>query len=185
VFFDDVRVPHRNLIGAEGDGWACAKYLLELERGIPGESIRLRVALDRIIATAEHLGSNGSSLLADADIAAATAILASDLDSLEILELRMLSDMAAGSKTAGIASVLKLRVSQLRQDVSELGVQILGSLALTSNPVRPLWQSPGLKPEDEQHAITAPAYLNSRAATIYGGSSEIQRQLIAKAILGI
>jgi acyl-CoA dehydrogenase len=179
VFFDDVRVPITNRVGDEGQGWAVAKYLLEFERGGGMAAAGLRRGLTALIAHARAAGA-----LEDPDISHGIALLGVDIDALEMLELHTMSSLSAGQNPGAIASVLKLRASQLQQDVSELELRIAGDAALRWEPRRPLHEVCSNETEDRLLPVLS-RYLNNRANTIFGGSSEIQKGIIAKAMLGL
>ncbi len=172
VFFDQVRVPVETRIGAEGEGWACARYLLEFERGAGIFSPRLRAQLSRVAAQVAPLAQTAPTLLAR------FGDLVADLDAFEWLELRSLADLAPGASPGPIAPVLKLRASRLKQAIGRLGVDALGPRAIDW-PRPEAEDDPGLGP-----AVLVPEYLNSRAATIFGGAAEIQLGLIARQLLG-
>ncbi len=179
VFFDDVRVPIENLVGKEGAGWSYGKYLLEFERGAGVASGRLRNALARARGLAQMYGTLDAELeqrMADASI---------DIDCLEMGELRMLSAMAAGNSPGHMSSLIKLRMSEITQAVMSLAVDAIGEHALAAEPMRPLYglNAPSVLNEDALPVV--PRYLNGRAFTIFGGTSEVQREILAKAMLGL
>lgn len=186
VFFDNVRVPKANRVGEENDGWTVAKYLLTFERGggqfAPG--LRVRMEKLRRIA-AERRDGGGGALLEDPLFAARAAACDVDILALEFTENRIKSALAAGNDPGALSSMTKILGTELQQRVSELALDALGAEAL-------LWQPPAIVPgSDEQplgpeYALTAMAgYLNARACSIYGGSNEIQRGIIAKHVLGL
>src|SRR3954452_22570779 len=169
VFFDDVRVPHGNLVGEVNQGWSYAKFLLGNERvGVAPVGATKRV-LARLKETAGELGR-----LDDPFVAARFVELENELLALELTAPRVVAHSADG-KPHPASSVLKLKGTELQQAVSELGVDLAGpwSLASGSDTV-PDWA-----------ALATPTYLNLRKASIYGGSNEIQRQIIAGTILGL
>jgi alkylation response protein AidB-like acyl-CoA dehydrogenase len=171
VFFDGVRVPTANRVGAEGSGWAIAKKLLEYERGgVWGPRVR------RILATAEHLARIGG-LWTRFDFRQRLASLCISLDALEASELRLVGK--EGRVSDSTSSFLKLAGSELLQQASELSIQAGGMRsAYTQRSVQ--------EDSDVEGGTLAMArYLNLRAATIYGGSSEIQRNVLAKVALGL
>ena len=179
VFFDDVRVPASGLVGKEGAGWSYGKYLLEFERGSGISAVRLRSSLTRVRNLAVKLGT------ADADLLRKVDDVAIDIDSLEMTELRVLSSLKSGQNPGHISSLLKLRMSEITQAVTSLGVEALGAAALALETARPLY---GLNHEpilDEDALPVVPAYLDGRAFTIFGGTSEVQREILAKAMLGL
>ena len=183
VFFDDVRVPVSNRVGEEGKGWTYGKYLLEFERGSGIASAKLRDALKTVCDLAES-GATGRAI-DDADIALRMSEIEVDIDALEMTELRVLSALQTGQNPGAVSSLLKLRVSEIRQAVTRLGVDVIGHDGLYVEPGRPLYklnEAPGIP---EEMLPVVPEYLNSRAYTIFGGSSEIQRDIVAKMVLGL
>jgi alkylation response protein AidB-like acyl-CoA dehydrogenase len=169
VFFDDVRVPGANLVGEVNQGWTYAKFLLGNERvGVAPVGATKR-ALGRLKETAHEMGRLDDPLVAARFVEIETELLA-----LELTALRVVADSSDG-KPHPASSVLKLKGTELQQAVSELAVDLAGPLSLaTGSETVPEWA-----------ALTAPTYLNLRKASIYGGSNEIQRQIIAGTILGL
>ncbi|TAL01190.1 MAG: acyl-CoA dehydrogenase [Rhodospirillaceae bacterium] len=174
VFFTDVRVPPSGLIGEVNAGWSYAKYLLEFERGTGLFSSRLRSGLKRIERAIDALEAADRHIRDNMDLMARLADVAIEIDVFEMLELMTLGLLEPGQRPGPTSSVLKLRASRLKQTVGELGVEILGPSALR-------WQD---HPEDVLSVIV-PDYLNSRAATIFGGASEVQLGIIAKSLAGV
>lgn len=181
VFLDDVRIPQSDRVGEEGQGWSYGKYLLEFERGAGFAAAGLRRALDDVRALAAAAG-----LADDPDFARDASLIEIDADALEMLELGVLSTVQQGRNPGNAtASLLKLRASEVRQAVTRLAVDVLGERALPWEPRRPLY---GLNEEpvlsEAELPVTA-SFLDGRAYTIFGGSSEIQHEIIAKAMLGL
>jgi alkylation response protein AidB-like acyl-CoA dehydrogenase len=177
VFFDNVRVPVENLVGEENKGWDYAKFLLGNERvGVApvGSTKRNLAAAKEFAKTA---GPGGTSLLDDPLIAAQIADLENELLALELTALRVVANSADG-KPHPASSVLKLKGTELQQAVTELFVDLAGPAALASGAGEgsdvPDWAR-----------VSTPNYLNYRKASIYGGSNEVQRQIIAGTILGL
>ncbi len=177
VFFDDVRVPVDNLVGEENKGWDYAKFLLGNERvGVApvGSSKRMLAQAKECAKTA---GPRGTSLLSDAAFAARIAELENELLALELTALRVVAHSADG-KPHPASSVLKLRGTELQQAVTELFVDLAGPASLASGAGSdsdlPDWTK-----------VSTPQYLNFRKASIYGGSNEVQRTIIAGTILGL
>jgi len=169
IFFDDVRVPATNRVGEEGQGWAIAKFMLDYERGgdIMSAGHRCLMTELREIALRRQLADPPSFWLDFARVAI-------DIDTLEMLELRTLLGCHDGSPAG--ASILKLRASEIQQAVTELGLRVLGPDAIRWEGRRPLYDLPGA--HAEQALVSR--YLNSRANTIFGGTREIQKTLIAR-----
>jgi acyl-CoA dehydrogenase len=186
VFFDDVRVPIANLVGAEGQGWSYGKYLLEFERGGAMVSGRLRSKLRKIEKLASTYRDGDQSLLESPAISIRLSELEIDIDTLEMTELRIMSSLQTGQNPGSVASSMaKLRNSELKQALSRLAIDILGDDALIWEPRRPLYEldEPSLL-EDQALSVSA-EYLNTRAYTIFGGTSEVQRDVIAKVVIGL
>jgi acyl-CoA dehydrogenase len=183
VFFDDVRVPISDRIGEEGKGWTYGKYLLEFERGGGIASARLRQALKTV---ADFAGSDlTAQAIDDPDIALRLSKIEIDIDALEMMELRVLSAMQNGDNPGAVSSLLKLRVSEIHQAVTKLGVDVIGYDGLVVETTRPLYALNHPPAIEETMLPVVPRHLNGRAYTIFGGSSEIQRDIIGKLVLGI
>ncbi len=177
VFFEDVRVPAENLIGEENRGWDYAKFLLGNERvGIAriGSSKRL---LAQAKAYAQEVSVAGRPLAEEPRMADRIAELENELLALELTALRVVAHSADG-KPHPASSVLKLRGSELQQDITELVVDIAGPLSVSS------FADGGSEVPDWARVAT-PEYLNYRKVSIYGGSNEVQRTIIAGTILGL
>ena len=184
VFLDDVRVPQANRIGEENKGWTYAKFLLGLERTGIAAIGRSKQELRRLkIAAAEPSGAG--SLAEDGQFTDKMADLEIDILALESLVLRIVADEAAGRKAGAEASILKIKGTEIQQRLSELALEAIGYYA---NPYiaeagEAGWNEAPVGPE---HAATiAPHYFNWRKASIYGGTNEIQKNIIAKMVLGL
>jgi alkylation response protein AidB-like acyl-CoA dehydrogenase len=180
LFFDDVRVPVSSLLGAENDGWTVAKYLLSHERShqyAPG----LRARLKRLKRFAGE-----QQLAADPMFRRKLAEAEMMLDALEATELRMVSAFSAG-KPPGLAQAgqMKVQGTELRQRLTEIAVEALGPYALPWQPAsRGNW--PSNAPVGPEYApVAVGQYLNDRAASIYAGSNEVQRNIMAGALLAV
>jgi alkylation response protein AidB-like acyl-CoA dehydrogenase len=172
VFFEDVRVPADQLVGEENQGWTYAKFLLGNERTGIAQVGRTKVKLADVKARAKKTG-----LLDDPLFAARLAEAENDVLALELTQMRVASG-SVGGKPNPASSVLKLRGSQLQQLATELLVEVAGPDAL------PYEAGDGIaSPDWAQHAV--PTYLNYRKTSIYGGSNEVQRTIIASTILGL
>ncbi|HEV7212673.1 MAG TPA: acyl-CoA dehydrogenase family protein [Blastococcus sp.] len=177
VFFEDVRVPAENLIGEENRGWDYAKFLLGNERvGIARVGATKRM-LAQAKEHAQAITVGGRPLAEDPRMAARIAEVENELVALELTALRVVANSADG-KPHPASSVLKLRGSELQQAATELMVDIAGPLAVASFA--------GEDSDVPGWAQTAtPHYLNYRKVSIYGGSNEVQRTIIAGSILGL
>jgi alkylation response protein AidB-like acyl-CoA dehydrogenase len=177
VFFQDVRVPAENLVGEENHGWDYAKFLLGNER----VGIARIGSTKRLLADAkEHargITANGAPLADDPYLKARIAELENELLALELTALRVVAN-SAGGRPHPASSVLKLRGSELQQAATELLVDIAGPLSVAS-----FAGEESDVPEWAQ--VSTPSYLNYRKVSIYGGSNEVQRTIIAGSILGL
>ncbi|GGB62315.1 acyl-CoA dehydrogenase [Tistrella bauzanensis] len=186
VFFEDVKVPKANRIGEEGKGWTYAKFLLEHER-VDNAAIGVtKAALRRLkqIAATEP-GPDDRPLIEDPLFAARVTAVEAQLMSLELAALRTLSAVAAGGSPGPASSLLKIRGTEIAQKISELGSEATGYYALPWQPGR-LDGTSNEEPVGPEHAgPAANAYLWRRCMSIYGGSNEIQRNIIAKQMLGL
>ena len=172
IFFTDVRVPVANLVGEENQGWTYAKYLLGHERaGIAGVGSSKRDLADlKIVANAEQ--RHGRPLSEDPEFRRRIARVEIDLLALEYTNLRVLSAKDAASITMQ-ASILKIRGSEIRQAIAELSMEALGAGALRFDGAG----------ADHARGVTA-AYMNLRKLSIYGGSNEIQKNIISQSLVG-
>ncbi|MEC5291899.1 pimeloyl-CoA dehydrogenase large subunit [Aurantimonas sp. C2-6-R+9] len=186
VFFDDVRVPVENLVGEENKGWDYAKFLLGHERvGIA----RVGASKERIrrlkeIAKLEFAGS--VPVWENRRFREKVAAVEIELKALEMTQLRVLSAEAkrAHGKPDPASSILKIKGSELQQATTELLMEAIGPYALPYEPSRDEGRNePPVGPD--YAAPLAPGYFNYRKVSIYGGSNEIQKNIIAKAILGL
>lgn len=176
VFFDQVRVPQANRVGEENAGWECARYLLEFERGAGIFSPRLRSQLKRVGDVMQSLQAQGTVF--DSHLYRRFGNVLADLDSFEMLELKTFALLEPSRAPGPLSSVLKLRASRMRQAIAELGLEVLGPQSLR-------WHGAGEEPAIEvAEQALLPDFLNSRAATIFGGAQEIQLGIIAKTLLG-
>ena len=185
VFFDNVRVPKSSRLGAENEGWTVAKFLLEFERGgasAPG----LRVSLARVRAmAAKETSDGGEALIADEDFRRRLAGLEIDVDAIEMTENRVMSELASGANPGPASSMLKTQSTEAMQRIDELAIWAAAHYAVV---VQPEARAPGsnLEAVGPTHSFVAmPRYLNNRAASIYGGSNEIQRDIMARLVLGL
>jgi alkylation response protein AidB-like acyl-CoA dehydrogenase len=184
VFFDDVEVPVSCRLGDEGQGWAIAKYLLEFERGGAISAGRLQAALDRVRRLAASAADVGPDPLADPDLALTLSAIELDVEALQMTELRVMSTLQTGQNPGSVSSLLKLRWSEIHQAITRVGVRVLGPDALAWEHTRPLYQDDTEAVLGELARPIVAGYLNARAFTIFGGTSEIQREIIARELLG-
>jgi len=176
VWLQNVRVPVANRVGAEGDGWALARFLLVNERTYGSGLGESKFALERLEALAAK--QNNAALRA--------RIVELDLRllALECVSYQTLADMMTGVETGGEASLLKVRASEMYQDILEATVDALGYAGIAFDAETLHGEAPPpLGPDDAGGIVRY--HLYNRAATIYGGSAEIQRNIIAKSVLGL
>ncbi len=186
VFFDDVKVPLENLVGQENKGWDYAKFLLSNERtGIA----RVGISKQRLRRVKELAGievEGDRPLIEDERFRIKLAQVEVELKALEMLQLRVVAARRTGdNKPDPASSILKIKGSELQQSITELALEVVGpyampldpgqdSLLRNEPPVGPDWAGP-----------IAPTYFNYRKVSIYGGTNEIQKNIIAKAVLGL
>jgi alkylation response protein AidB-like acyl-CoA dehydrogenase len=187
VFLDDAETHEQYRIGAEGQGWSIAKFLLENERGGSCAAPRLLADIARLrkAADAEPSGTNGAYGHLPS-VEARLAALELEAQALETTELRILAELKAGRRPGPQTSLVKLVSSSLRQKIDELAVDIFGPSGLQLPPERPLYGNSAPEPVGSREAqLATPTYLNSRAWTIFGGTNEVQKTIIAKTVLGL
>ena len=182
LFFDDVRTSAANLIGEENKGWTYAKSLLENERALSGEAPRNRRYLQVLKAIARDRTRCGVPLIEDPAFAARIAQLESDLNSLEWMTLRALTAKAGGDSALPLGSILKVRGSELLQKITEMHIEALGD---HGHYVHNHDDAPGSVPGPGYAPGLLTDFMYRRATTIYGGSNEIQRTIIARQFLGL
>jgi len=186
VFMTDVKVPVEDLVGEENKGWTYAKFLLGHERTSIAAVGRSRKWLERIkqIASSESADGQGS-LMDDWSYRRKVAQAEIDLLALESVVLKALSAEAAGKRVGPEASLLKICGSELQQELTELMFEAVGWY---SNPYVPEALDPGWNEEPigpDYAAPLAPQYFNYRKTSIYGGTNEIQKGIIAKMVMGL
>lgn len=192
IFFTDVRVPKNNVIGTIGQGWTVAKYLLEFERGGAAYAPLMQVRLKDIRELAAQMpGDNTGALIDDPLFAARLAKVEIEADILEMYELKTMSAISSGGSPGMSASIMKILGTELQQHVTELAIEAAGYSGL---PFQPQAGVPGghvVYPHDDafvgqrEAALASLRYFNERAGSIYAGSNEIQRNILAKAALGL
>ena len=179
VFFDDVKVPVENLVYEEGKGWTVAKYLLGYERMGTGRIAQSKRELARVKELAAEATKDGRPLLDDPRFRDRLTRVEVELIALEITNLRFLDQLRGDRPPGAEVSLLKIKGTEIQQAISELAMQAAGPLVQVFRPVD------ANAAFDPFAASLAPRYLNLRKTTIYAGSNEIQRNIIAKATLGL
>lgn len=187
VFLEEVMVPAENLVGEEGQGWTIAKFLLENERGGSCHAPKLCYDLDQIETISQRESDGrGGTLAACPQWRRRIARARLAVDALEMIELKIISEIAKGRKPGPQTSLTKLLASNLRQELDLLAVDLFGVAGLQLETTRPLYGPEAPVPvHDKAAQVAAARYLNSRAWTIFGGTNEIQNTIIAKSVLGL
>ena len=185
VFFTDVRVPAANLVGEENRGWTYAKYLLTYERtNIAGIGFSV-AALDRLERAAAKIMQGGRPLDEDPLFAARMARIAIDLENMKTTNLRTIAAAASGAAPGAQSSMLKVRGTQIRQEIAALMRRAMGPYAqpFIDEAFDEAYDGTPLGPYDAPDA--AKSDFNNYKLSIFGGSNEIQKNIIAKAILDL
>ena len=185
VFLTHVRVPIDRLVGAENQGWTIAKYLLTYERtNLAGVGLSV-AALQRLKVLAARIHQGGRPLLEDPLFAARLARVEIELENLKTTQLRVLATAAGGGAPGAESSLLKILGTQIRQEIQSLTRRAVGPYALP-------WIEAALTLEGAEQAVGPPGaataalqYFNTRKLSIFGGSNEIQKNIVAKAVLGL
>jgi len=173
VFFDDVRVPVSQLVGQENRGWDCAKFLLANERtGIANVGLCWE-RLDRAREIAQQTTQAGQALWDDPKLRAEVAALGAEIRALEITNWRFLLTPAEQARVPAFASVLKLKGTEMQQEINALLARLAGPQGLERRDA-----------DELAHGPLTPRYFYSRAASIYGGTTEVQNDILAKALVG-
>lgn len=179
VVFDNVRVPSENLIGAEHQGWTYAKALLAHERTSIAEVSNSKRNLAEIIELAKQQSNYKGRLIDDPHFQRRLSDIEIELMALEYMDLRVLASMTAGDTPGPEASLLKIKGTEIQQALQELRMETIGAYSASLRVD---------KFQNELHregSASRKEYMYGRAATIYGGSNEVQRNVIAKAVLGL
>ena len=179
VFFDQVRVPKRNVVGKENEGWTVAKYLLEFERG-GGGAARYQAAMQRLKAFAEVAG-----LATDTRFQTKLHETHVKVEAIQYLEFRIMAAISKGGSPGPESSIMKNLGADLHQYISELLIEALGAYAVVDQPQA--------RTTGSQISIIGPTetvaafsrYFNLRASSIAGGTNEVQKNIVAKLVLGL
>ena len=187
TFFDNAETGAQNRIGEEGQGWTIAKYLLENERGGSCAAPALLAELDRIedFSRSEPSGVNGT-MIHDSAFAQRLARLRLEAEAFEVTELRILAELVKGRPAGPQTSLVKLISANLRQAINVLALDLFAYEGLQLPLSRPLYGNEAPEPVGSRAAqLALPTYLNGRAWTIFGGTDEVQKTIIAKQVLGL
>jgi pimeloyl-CoA dehydrogenase large subunit len=187
VFFDDVRVPAENLVGTENRGWDCAKFLLGNERSNIARVGTSKARLRRLRELARIVPSGQGTMWDDEAFRLKLSSVEIELKALEMTQLRVVAaERDHGNRPNPASSILKIKGSEIQQATTELALELAGPFALAYHDAeQEIPEGANDLPEGFGWADTAaPEYFNYRKVSIYGGSNEIQRNIIAKAVLG-
>jgi acyl-CoA dehydrogenase len=176
VYFDNVRVPIHNLVGPENEGWNVAKYLLEFERGGSSVSTRLKVDMAELEMMLRDLPK-------EHELKKRTAITNIEVTALSQMETDMQAKVASGKTPGAGSSLMKMMASSLGQQISTLQMEAKANYSLPHNN-RLLLKRQNAIGEERGQTATA-SYLNARASSIFGGAREVQKNIIAKSVLGL
>ena len=185
VFFDDVRVPQNNRVGPEHQGWTVAKYLLEFERGGGGAAARIKVSLVHLKIIAQLEADGGRPLWESRSFRNRTQLLEIQLIALQFVEHSTLARLARGESPGAGSSLAKNTSVDIDQRLSELKLEAVHHYAIPHGNLISMngHSEPRVGPEYAE--TISPRYLNARAASIFGGAREVQKNIIAKTVLGL
>ena len=176
VFFDNVRVPISNIVGPENDGWKVAKYLLEFEPGGSSVATRLHVDMAELKMLLDRVEGEDA-------LKGRAKEIGIKISALSQMETDMQSKIARGEKPGAGSSLMKIMASTLGQDISTIKMEAIGNYSLPHNNLLLLNEEVTIG-EPEHQTISA-GYLNDRASTVFGGAREVQKNIIAKSVLGL
>ena len=185
VYLEDVIVPKENLIFKENKGWTVAKYLLSHERTSIAQVARSKSAIKKLKYIASQETYANKPLISNIRFRDKLTEIEMDMHALEYSELRILSEEAKGAAPGPEASFLKIRGSELQQKISDLTLEAVGSFGLLKSNESNLEKSNEFFPGPEYANNVGADYLNLRKTTIYGGSNEIQKNILSKMVLGL
>ena len=185
VFFDDVRVPKANVVGEENKGWQVAKYLLEFERGGSTGNAARKVGLARLRTLAGMIPQGESTLADDTDFIRKLDETAVQLEAIQFTEFRMMAALSKGQRPGPESSVLKALSAEMQQQLTELAVEAMGQYSAVHQPEARTVGSNVSTVGPEDGVVAFSRYFNLRASSIAGGSNEVQRNIMAKLVLGL
>jgi alkylation response protein AidB-like acyl-CoA dehydrogenase len=185
VFFDDVHIPVENCIGGENQGWTVAKFLLLNERSGSSGATVLKAAYARLLDIVSTSDNHFADILADPQFRHSLADVEIDILAIEAMERETMAAMARGEAILDdfMASVQKLRVTETLQRITEMEVEAIGRFALIDQAGAIFGEVPNGSPSQALRPVAQ--FLNMRACTIFGGSSEVQRNILARVALGL
>ncbi len=176
VFFDNVRVPISNIVGPENDGWKVAKYLLEFERGGSSVATRLHVDMAELKMLLDRVEGEDA-------LKGRAKEIGIKISALSQMETDMQSKIARGEKPGAGSSLMKIMASTLGQDISTIKIEAIGNYSLPHNNLLLLNEEVTIG--EPEHQTVSAGYLNDRASTVFGGAREVQKNIIAKSVLGL
>ena len=176
VFFDNVRVPISNIVGPENDGWRVAKYLLEFERGGSSVATRLHVDMAELKMLLDRVEGEDA-------LKGRAKEIGIKISALSQMETDMQSKIARGEKPGAGSSLMKIMASTLGQDISTIKMEAIGNYSLPHNNLLLLNEEVTIG--EPEHQTVSAGYLNDRASTVFGGAREVQKNIIAKSVLGL
>ena len=185
VFFDDVLVPKANVVGEENKGWQVAKYLLEFERGGSTGNAARKVGLARLRTLAGMIPQGESTLADDTDFIRKLDETAVQLEAIQFTEFRMMAALSKGQRPGPESSVLKALSAEMQQQLTELAVEAMGQYSAVHQPEARTVGSNVSTVGPEDGVVAFSRYFNLRASSIAGGSNEVQRNIMAKLVLGL
>ncbi|MEM8496727.1 MAG: acyl-CoA dehydrogenase family protein [Pseudomonadota bacterium] len=180
VFFDNVVVPRSNLVGEENKGWSYAKYLLEFERGGGFSAHMIWHHIEDVRGLMDQMREQNPDFDKSGSLKQRLARIEIDLKSLELTELRVLETVSSGGNPGPASSVNKLTTTRLQQETNQLAVDVIGYQGLAMNT-----PENGECIREDYLSSVVPRYLNNRASSIFGGSQEVQKNILAKMVLGL
>ena len=183
VFFENVRVAKSNIVGQEHKGWSVAKYLLEFERGGGGTASR-KIALKRLRSLAQDIPWEGSNLAAEPNFARKLDEVDVQLEAIQFTEFRIMAALSKGQNPGPESSIMKTLGADLGQYITELATEALGYHAAVHQPEARTVGNNYTAIGPEAGLATFSQYFNLRASSIAGGSNEVQRNIMAKLVLG-
>ena len=176
VFFDNVRVPISNIVGPENDGWKVAKYLLEFERGGSSVTTRLHVDMAELKMLLDRVEGEDA-------LKGRAKEIGIKISALSQMETDMQSKIARGEKPGAGSSLMKIMASTLGQEISTIKLEAIGNYSLPHNNL--LLLNKEVTIGEPEHQTISAGYLNDRASTVFGGAREVQKNIIAKSVLGL